>query len=894
MKLTFNIHFHTTWGQKLYVVGSVPELGNWEPALAQEMICQGDGSWKLDLEIQTRTGQIKYRYFLREGDIQIPEEWERNHSVTLSEAVEQYTLYDYWLVRPHDLAFYSSAFTKGLFAHATDTQERAVTSGKKLVFEVFVPRAEKGQSVRMVGNQPGLGNWNPEEALPMHCVEAPVWAIELDAEEVTYPLEYKFLLVDEQQQPLSWEEGENRVLQLAPLQEKETVVISGLYFRDNLPAWRCAGSVIPVFSLRSEQSFGVGDLGDLRMLVDWAKQTHQRIIQVLPMNDTTTTHTKIDSYPYSAISIYALHPMYISLSQMGALADPDKAAFFALKQAELNRSEVVEYEEMIKYKVAYCREYFKQAGTYILNTPAYKRFFEQSESWLMPYAAYCYLRDRYNTSNFNDWKEYASYDKNRIRELCTEGSEAYPEITFNYFLQYVLHTQFKSVSDYARANGIVLKGDLPIGVSRTSIEAWMEPKYFNMNGQAGAPPDDFSVTGQNWSFPTYNWERMEQDDFAWWRKRFHKLEDYFDCFRIDHILGFFRIWEVPLDYVQGLCGHFNPALPLTKAEIEQAGLSFNEARFTTPHINREYLPDLFGERTAEVVDTFLAQSSSHHFVLKPFCDTQRKIEALFYGKNDEISQQIKAGLFAIANEVLFLRDPREPEKFHPRISAYQSYIYRELEATDRYAFDQLYWHFFYHRHNDFWKARAFKRLTPLVGNTSMLVCGEDLGMIPESVPDVMNRLQIFSLEIERMPKAPNREFSDMNQLPYYSVCTTSTHDMSPLRSWWMEDRAKTQRYYNEVLGHKGEAPELCTAELATQIITNHLAAPSMLTILPLQDWFAMDDSIKREDYEAERINVPADAHHCWCYRMHITLEQLLKADSLNTKITTLIKESGRK
>ena len=258
-----------------------------------------------------------------------------------------------------------------------------------------------------------------------------------------------------------------------------------------------------------------------------------------------------------------------------------------------------------------------------------------------------------------------------------------------------------------------------------------------------------------------------------------------------------------------------------------------------------------------------------------------------------MSLRIKEGLFAIANEVLFLRDPREQDKFHPRISASQSYLYRELSASDRYAFDQLYWNFFYHRHNEFWKAQAFSRLTPLVGSTNMLVCGEDLGMIPESVPDVMNKLQIFSLEIERMPKTPQREFSDLHNLPYHSVCSTSTHDMTPLRSWWKEDRAKIQRYYNNVLGRTGEAPEECTADLATQIVSNHLATSSMLTIIPLQDWFAMD-SVKRKDYEAERINVPSDSNHYWRYRMHITLEKLIEADSLNNKIAELIKNSGRK
>lgn len=877
------------------IVGSIPELGSWKPALAKEMIYKGEGNWQLLLELSSDIQTIEYRYFLSVNDKHVFEEWEKNHRIIFDGQAEQYTQYDYWQIRPTNLAFYSSAFTKSLFAHPCNTYERAVRSGKKLVIKISAPRVEKNQCVAITGNQPCLGNWHPDKALILSCDTFPEWHIDLDASEITYPLEYKFLIWDnDKHQPLYWETDENRSLDL-PAQEKgETVSISGLYFRDNLAPWRCAGSVIPVFSLRSEQSFGVGDLGDLHLLVDWAKKTHQRIIQVLPMNDTTMTHTWVDSYPYSAISIYALHPMYISLPRLGALGDPEKAAFFAAKQQELNALDEVDYEAAVKYKVKYCRAYFAEVGHGVLESPEFRDFFTRNESWLIPYAAYCHLRERYQTPDFTLWHNHAVYNKADIRNLCSESSEAYLEIAFSYFLQFVLHTQFKAVSDYARRNGVVLKGDLPIGVNRTSIEAWTEPNYFNMDGQAGAPPDDFSVTGQNWLFPTYNWEAIENDNFTWWKKRFCKLSDYFDCFRIDHILGFFRIWEIPQEYIQGLCGHFNPALPLSKTEIAQFGLRFDESRFTTAHINQQYLPELFGEFTDVVIGTYLAQSSSHHYMLKPFCDTQRKIDSLFAGKMDPASTRIREGLFAIANEVLFVGDPRETSKFHPRISANQSFIYRELSAEDRFAFDQLYWQFFYHRHNDFWKACAFKRLTPLVGCTDMLVCGEDLGMIPDSVPDVMNKLQIFSLEIERMPKTPSREFADMFNLPYHSVCTTSTHDMPPLRNWWQEDPEKTQRYYNNVLQRIGKAPEECTSEIAGQILANHLSTRSMLTIIPLQDWFALDDSVKRPNIAPERINVPGNSSHYWRYRMHITLEKLLQADTLNEKIVSLVENAGRK
>ncbi len=895
MKISFNINFYTVWGQRIYIIGSIPELGNWEQAFAKEMQYTNDGNWQLEIDIPPSSQIIEYRYFLSVNDQQIFEEWERNHRMALDENTAKYALYDYWQVRPSNMPFYSSAFTKSLFTHPGNSYKHDANGSKKLIIKVSAPRVEKTQSIAITGNQDCLGNWNPANAFILGCENFPEWNIELDADSIHYPVEYKFLIVDtETKDPLHWEDGDNRTFSIPSHEEGETVCVSGLYFRDNQPAWKCSGTVIPVFSLRSEKSFGVGDLGDLKMFVDWIKKTNQRIIQVLPVNDTTVSYTWRDSYPYSAITVYALHPMYIDLQWMGALKDPDKVAFYEAKQKELNAKDVVDYEPVIKYKLDYCREFYGQEGKILLEAPEFKDFFSKNEHWLVPYAAYSYLRDKYKSTDFKDWEGDAIYSKDRIEQLYREDKDANYVMSFVFFLQYTLHTQFKAVSDYARENGVVLKGDLPIGVNRNSVEVWTEPHYFNMDGQAGAPPDDFSVIGQNWRFPTYNWEVMEKDNFTWWKKRFSKLGDYFDSFRIDHILGFFRIWEIPIQYIQGLCGHFNPALPFTKEEIEHYGMQFNEQRFTTPHINEEFLFELFGDLLYEVKDTYLAQSSSHHYVLKPFCDTQKKINELFADKTDEASRRVRDGLFNIVDEVLFLHDPVMSDRFHPRISSNQSFIYRELSNSDRYAFDHLYWDFFYHRHSNFWKMQAFKRLTPLIASTQMLVCGEDLGMIPESVPDVMNKLQILSLEIERMPKTSNREFSDLPNLPYLSVCTTSTHDMSPLRSWWKENRGKTQRYYEEVLHRHGEAPDDCTSEIASQIIGNHLSSPSMLAIFPIQDWFAMDDSIKKADVESERINIPADPSHYWRYRMHITIEELMNADSINKKIISLIEQNGRK
>lgn len=554
------------------VVGSIPELGAWETTRAAEMNYTGGGNWQLSIEVDPGAQPLEYRYFLRVNGRRVFEEWEKNHRVRLERQTHTYTFYDYWQTRPANLAFYSSAFTQSLFAHPCTGYARAIRSGKKLSIHLSAPRVERSRSLAITGNQACIGNWDPAEALPLCCDAFPEWYIDLDADEIRYPLEYKFIVWDTgSRRTAYWESGENRVLNLPPQEKGETMHVSGLYFRENLPPWRCAGSVIPLFSLRSENSFGVGDLGDLRLFIDWIKKTSQRLIQLLPVNDTTATHTWTDSYPYSAVSIYALHPMYINLLWLGRLKDARLASAFDEKQKELNRLEAVDYERVVSCKTAYCRAFFEQEGEQWLESAAFGEFFSANEAWLAPYAAYSYLRDKYQTADFRRWGKDAVYNPARVRQLCSRESEARPSVAFSFFLQFVLHTQFKAVSAYARQNGIVLKGDLPIGVNRNSVEVWTEPQYFNLNGQAGAPPDDFSLGGQNWKFPTYNWEAIEKDRFGWWKKRFDKLSDYFDCFRIDHILGFFRIWEIPLDYTDGLCGHFNPALPLQEKEIEQYG-----------------------------------------------------------------------------------------------------------------------------------------------------------------------------------------------------------------------------------------------------------------------------------------------------------------------------------
>ena len=853
--------------------------------------------WTADVELEVpKEGMtINYSYQIEQNQIIIRKEWDSfpRRLFLSGNSKKKYQIKDCWKNIPEQLYYYSSAFTEALLAHP-DRAEIPPCHRKGLVIKAYAPRINKDYCLAICGNQKALGNWDPDKAILMSDANFPEWQIELDASKLKFPLEYKFILYHKEEKKADcWENNPNRYLADPELKTNETLVISDRYAYFDIPVWKGAGIAIPVFSLKSENSFGVGDFGDLKRMIDWAVSTQQKVIQILPINDTTMTHAWTDSYPYNSISIYAFHPMYADIKQMGTLKDKSAAAKFNKKQKELNGLPAMDYEAVNQTKWEYFRLIFKQEGEKVLASGEFGEFFNANKEWLQPYAVFSYLRDAFQTPNFREWPRHSVYNAQDIEKMCRPESVDYPHIALYYYIQFHLHLQLVAATKYAREHGVVLKGDIPIGISRNSVEAWTEPYYFNLNGQAGAPPDDFSVNGQNWGFPTYNWDVMEKDGYRWWMKRFQKMSEYFDAYRIDHILGFFRIWEIPMHAVHGLLGQFIPSIPMSREEIESYGLPFRE-EYLIPYIHESFLGQVFGPHTDYVKQTFLLPAETPGvYHMKPEFTTQREVESFFAGKNDENSLWIRDGLYTLISDVLFVPDTKEKDKYHPRIGIQRDFIFRSLNEQEQNAFNRLYDQYYYHRHNEFWRQQAMKKLPQLTQSTRMLVCGEDLGMIPDCVSSVMNDLRILSLEIQRMPKNPMHEFGYLNEYPYRSVCTISTHDMSTLRGWWEEDYLQTQRYYNTMLGHYGTAPTVATPELCEEVVRNHLKSNSILCILSLQDWLSIDGKWRNPNVQEERINVPSNPRNYWRYRMHLTLEQLMKAEELNDKIRELIKYTGR-
>ena len=891
MKLTFRIEYRTAWGENIGVMLQGQENN-------PIMLGTNDGVfWEGGAEMQDAPAGVPLTY--RYG-VFIDGQCSRRESGTMAHIFcpskkrnSHYILNDNWKDLPSDSHLYSAAFSGN---YTLDTLPKDKCRGEgDIVFRALCPcLRHRKQILGICGRNQALGYWVPSRFIRMEEIQANEWVATLPAKDLDFPLEYKFVAVNAENGDVEeWEVGNNRELYINDLRNGEIYLTHEMEVQFNSMSRRIAGTAIPVFSLRSEGSFGVGDFGDLKKLVDWAEKTHQQAIQILPINDTTISHTWMDSYPYNSISIYAFHPMYIDIRQLGKLKDKEAAAKFEEKRLELNALAQVDYEAVNNTKRAYIHKMFLQTGKKVLASTEFKGFFQKNEHWLLPYAAFSYLRDKYGTPNFREWPEHQVYDSKAIATLCSPASECYETIAFYYYMQYNLHIQLLDAGDYARSKGIIFKGDIPIGISPNSVEAWIEPYYFNMNGQAGAPPDAFSTNGQNWGFPTYNWDVMEQDNYLWWQKRFRKMAEYFTAYRIDHILGFFRIWEVPTHSVHALLGQFVPALPMSPDEIQSFGLEFKKDFMTRPYISHEILIKRFGEKTDWVKETFLEHNHDDIWNMKPEFDTQRKVEAWFAGKNDTESISIRENIYSLISDVLFIADRKNPATYHPRIIAQNDFIFNCLNEQEKQAFNRLYDHYYYQRHNQFWYHEAMKKLPVLTQCTPMLVCGEDLGMVPECVSWVMEQVQILSLEIERMPKNPWYDFGHLWEYPLRSVCTTSTHDMTTLRGWWEESEEVTARYYNQVMEQWGEVPEKATGWICTDIVKRHLQSPSLLCILPWQDWMSIDEKLRYPDAEFERINIPANAHHCWCYRMHLTLEELMSKKDFNNRVKEMIDESGR-
>lgn len=882
--LYFNIQYNTQWGEHLELYYSV----DGRAAQCQRLTTADGHTWQTVLQLRDDARHIRHIYKCVSEDgrtLRIERNsWRMfyfNHRTHLVFA-------DAWAEQSLDSLYQRTAFEKCIMQPrgADQLYMEHLTSNCFLLLHALPPM--EGFQWGIVGQSESLGAWDISRAVPLRRTGTYEWAVCLNKSDFENGLDYKYVLMD-RHDPSNriWEDGANRRLWSQTIPDAASVVRQDELPRIYQAPWKGVGCVIPVFSLRSKGSFGIGDFGDLQTFIRWAADTGLKAIQLLPINDTTREGSWHDSYPYSGISVFALHPIYLDAREW------KKSKAFAQYEAqarELNELPALDYEQTYRLKADFTRALYQEIGDKTVRSAAFRQFVEDNAFWLKDYARFCANRDLYHTANFRDWPKPESETE------PSPDSDMGKSVIYYEFVQYLLHHQMLSVHVKARQLGVILKGDIPIGICPDSASAWQSPQLFHFNGQAGAPPDDFAVHGQNWGFPTYNWEEMAKDGYQWWKQRLKHMELYFDAYRIDHVLGFFRIWEIPSEQVYGLLGRFRPALPYTVHEIQQFGFADSVEQYTRPYLSPEHMNDLCDRFGVQTVLRYV-EPGDGGYRLKAEYDSQHKV------LQQVPEGQLQQVLMDLVAEVLFIPDPDQPQHYHPRICAQQTRVFQTLTPSDRDAFNRLYNHFFYVRHNDFWAEEALKKLPVItrsndslsdkpvlypLDHNGMLACAEDLGMVPDSVKGVLDRLQILSLEIQRMPKEYGVRFGRLEHNPYRSVATIATHDMPPLRLWWTENREQTQAYWTEALHHEGEAPAEASPEICEEIVARHIQSPSMLCLLAFQDLLAISPVLRNPHPEWEQINVPANPHHYWRYRMHLFLEDLIQATDFNEKLRGLI------
>ncbi|WP_341843505.1 4-alpha-glucanotransferase [Chitinophaga caseinilytica] len=790
MTLRFYVRFASAWGQQLVLC-----LENGQ-RLAMDYV--DPQTWAFTLEWEDAV--IQYRYAIQsEGSL----EENTMRGVHFPQNVSAYAIHDTFHF-PGDIA---ASWMRAPFRDVFYTREGMAAANPGTTgshrFRVRAPLLPVEKKVWLIGNVEPLGNWAPDFAVEMFADGNGIFSVEVELP-VQEAIAYKYC-VSGSEDDWEWEQGENRTYY-----SESAASIDDGFARFPRQPWKGAGVAVPVFSLRSGKSLGCGEFADLPLLAEWAAAAGIRMIQLLPVNDTTWSKTWQDSYPYAAVSAFALHPIYIHLPSIGQVRG------YAEQQKRLDLPEM-DYEATLAFKETALR------GFYRAFTPdaAFLDWERAQAHWLPAYANFCCRRD-------------GTSDQGYYR-----------------FVQYHLHKQLTTAVAILRSKGIALKGDLPIGMFLHSADVLEQPGLFNTAVQAGAPPDEFATEGQNWGFPAYNWEQMEADGFNWWKRRLQHMAQYFSAFRIDHVLGFFRLWQVPRNAASPLLGYFQPSIPLTASEITDVGIPFSRERYCRPYITDGVISSLFGHEADRLKSAYLEPQSPGFYRLKQ--------AQPFAGEKPSFA----AALRQLAANVLFLEP--EPDQFHPRFGMADTLSFQALPDLEQTSLRRLADDFFFHRHDELWKRSALHKLPVLTSATDMLVCGEDLGLIPHSVPEVMSALGILGLEVDRMPRYPGRTPADA---PYLSVVTPSTHDMSTLRSEVPTDREPS--------------------------IRRQLLSPAMWCILQLQDWLSLDDSLPHpDDPSQERINVPAILPWYWRYRMPLPLESLLEATSLRDRVHRLISEAGR-
>lgn len=596
-----------------------------------------------------------------------------------------------------------------------------------------------------------------------------------------------------------------------------------------------AGIAVPLFSLRRQGDAGCGDFASLEAFAPIAERMGMSIIQLLPLEDTTFYGDSRDSYPYRPLASTVLNPIYIAVDQLPPLKDQKLEQELQEEAKRLSAQKTFDYTQVWQLKRRWLWASFTEqadASEYFTEMLCrYARWWVKDEQaplwhyWVALRRALDLLPEEERTP----WNFWESLE--RVNQIRQEDEQRVIRTgNFYVYCYMVAQRQMRRAVTTLHRHEISLMGDLPVGVDIHAVDTVVYRKLFQFKRSCGAPPDYFSPDGQNWGFPTYRWNKRLMP--LWWRERLAYMEQFYDYLRVDHVLGFFRMWSIPRDGRSGMLGFFDPSKSYERVALQKMDVAET--------LRPEWIAPIQSPTSTEVL--WITRGWVNRFSLRYNVEQSEAFGEL----TPELQERLR----------------------HLQVEAYRSDEER-------------------------WRKNGLERLSLLKSLTSMQLCAEDLGVVPQCVYPVLEELGILKLYVERMPKSAGIEFEAAPYFSEDSVGTTSTHDCAPLRLWWMEDAERSRRYYDYFLADYGVPYDTSlTPELAKIIVRRHLESPSRLCILPLQDWLALSpEHCATVDPHSEQINDPSNPHHVWNYRMPITIEEL--PDDWIRQLHQMISETHR-
>ena len=658
---------------------------------------------------------------------------------------------------------------------------------------------------------------------------------------------------------------------------------------------RQLGVVIPVGALRGKGSMGVGEFSDLADFIPLCKKMKLGLIQLLPVNDTG-----YESSPYSSLTAFGLHPLYLRIEDLEEFKNAGPLAKVKMAEARETHQKAARFShyQILKLKMDILHSVYGASKTFISQKAApggaLALWIEQNP-WVKEYAVYRRLKEVNGEKSWRQWPEYQQVSPEDIEALWN-SEKLREEHLFWAWLQAALDSQFSKAAAAIREAGIILEGDLPILMNEDSCDVWAHPEIFTQELSAGAPPDMYSPEGQNWGFPIYNWEAQEKDNYAWWRKRLAAAGKYYQAYRIDHVLGFFRIWASSrADYSSAL-GRYIPYTPITARDLKKLGFDKSRIRWAAyPHIPtgelwdalRNNWGDLFNEADiAAAANKIFSRALSRIgkedlWLFKKKIKGEKDIDAL------GLHPAIRGYLFQAWNNRIFLE--YEKGKFFPVWYYRNSRAWNTFSEEEKRNLEAL-----IERRRvkseKVWEARGKKLLSVLVESSPMLPCAEDLGAVPACVPKVLGKLKILGLRVVRWHRRweeDGQPYVPFEEYPELSVCTAAVHDSSTVREWW--EREANQEQFAGFIGVPS-LPKMYNPGAAKTILSKAAAARSRFRVFQIQDLLHLSNKWYAQDPASERVNVPGTSNGFnWTYRLPAGFDEIARDKELIRAVAELSK-----